>query len=239
MIIATLLGEEAGTNARIEIDRPAVEPRRRSCLQTTHLKSERPNRVSEFTRRRLAVTSGGPLLSPDVNQPVEKRPRRDDERFTPMDVAVFHRETDCAPTLNENVPCRTDQPFNIGLLPNFNAHPLAVATLVRLGARRPHCRTSAPIQQLELNACRVSGESHQPTERVDLPDEMPLCSPTDSGVARHLRDGVPRQRAETDMTPPACRRKRGFDAGMARADTIGPWLVSPRVASQMRDFCTD
>jgi hypothetical protein len=67
VIISTLLGEEAGTNARIEIDRPAVEPRRRARLQATHLKSEPPNRLSEFTRKRLAVTSRGPLLSPDVN----------------------------------------------------------------------------------------------------------------------------------------------------------------------------
>ena len=75
----------------------------------------------------------------------------------------------------------------------------AVDALVGLRARRPDRRAAAAIEQLELNAGRVDRAAHQPAERVDLANEMPLRRSADRRIARHVRDGVGRQRAEPDV----------------------------------------
>ena len=58
--------------------------------------------------------------------------------------------------------------------PSSVADPRRVAPLVGLRARRPDRGAAAAIEQLELDARRVDGQSHQAAERVDLADEMPL-----------------------------------------------------------------
>jgi hypothetical protein len=98
------------------------------------------------------------------------------------------------------------------------ADPVAVAALVRLGARRPHRGTAAAIEQLELDRGRVDGETHQATERVDLANEMSLRRAANRGIARHVRDGVARHRADRDVAAHPGRRPRGFDAGVSRPD---------------------
>ena len=94
-------------------------------------------------------------------------------------------------------------------------HPGAVAALVRLRARRPHRRTAAPVQQLELDAGGVDRASHQPAERVDLADQMALRRAADRRVARHVRDravdSVQIADARGPCAPPPTppRRRRG------------------------------
>ena len=58
----------------------AIEPRRRPGFRRPHSKSERLQRLGEIARRRLAGATGRMLLRPDVNQTVQKRAGRDDQR---------------------------------------------------------------------------------------------------------------------------------------------------------------
>ena len=88
----------------------------------------------------------------------------------------------------------------------------AVDLLVRLRARRPDRRAAAAIEQLELNARRVDRAAHQPAERIDLANEMALGRAADRRIARHVRDGVGRQRAEPDVRA----ETRGGVRGLAR-----------------------
>ena len=64
--------------------------------------------------------------------------------------------------------------------------PFAVKRLVRLGARRPHRRSAAAVEQLELNSGRVDAAAHQSAERIDLPDQMTLRRAADGRIARHV-----------------------------------------------------
>ena len=59
---------------------------------------------------------------------------------------------------------------------------------------------------------------HQAAERIDLPDEVALRGAADRGIARHVRDGRPRQRADRDRPAHARRRPRGLDTGVPGAD---------------------
>ena len=77
----------------------AVEPRRRAGLQPAPLEAERLQRLREIARRRLAGAAGRPLLRPDVDQPVEERAGRDDQRAAAEALAVFELEPADAPVL--------------------------------------------------------------------------------------------------------------------------------------------
>ena len=151
-------------------------------------------------------------------KPVEKRAGRDDERAARVRVAVLHREADDASVLDEDAPGSSDQPLDVRLGLERRLHPRAVHLLVGLRARRPHRRAAAAIEQLELNAGRVDRAAHQPAERVDLANEMTLCRAANRGIARHVRDGVGRQRAESDVRAEPRGRVRRLASGVAGAD---------------------
>ena len=118
---------------------------------------------------------------------------------------------------------------------------LAVDLLVRLRARRPDRRPAAAIEQLELNAGGVDRAAHQAAERVDLANEMALRRAADRGIARHVRDGVRRQRAEPDVRAETRRGVRRLAARVTRADhddveaLSGPYrLKSQHISRDLR-----
>ena len=160
----------------------------------------------------------GPLFAADVHQAVQERPRRDDQGAAAVRVAIFHRKTGDAPVLDEETAGPADQPLDVRLGVELSPHPPAVDRLVRLGARRPHRGAAAAVQQLELNARRVDRPSHQSAERVDLADEMSFRRATDRRIARHVRDGLARQRAEPDARAKPRRGMRRLAPRMPGAD---------------------
>ena len=196
----------------------AIEPRRRAGLQPAPLEAERLQRLGELARRRLAGAAGRMLLGADVDQAVQKRAGRDDERRARVRVAVLDREPGDAAVLDENPAGPADQPLDVRLGLERRADPRAVDLLVRLRARRPDRRPAAAIEQLELNAGRVDRAAHQAAERVDLADEMALRRAADRRIARHVRDRVGRQRAEPDARAEPRGRIRRLAAGVAGAD---------------------
>src|SRR5262245_19855991 len=119
------------------------------------------------------------LLRTDVNEAVQERPRRDDQRSTRVRAAVLEGESRDATVLDENATRATDQPLDVGLRVERGLHPSAVDRLVRLRARRPDRRSATAIEQLELDAGRIDGATHQAAERIDLPHEMTLGGAAD------------------------------------------------------------
>ena len=81
LVIAMFHVEQSRPHSVVEIDRPPREPRRRAGLQSAPREAKRLERFREIARRRLARSTGRPLLAPDVNQPVEERPGRDHQRI--------------------------------------------------------------------------------------------------------------------------------------------------------------
>ncbi len=219
-IVAALDGERArratcGSKSMLV----AIEPRRRAGLQPAPLEAERLQRLRQLARRRLAGAAGRVLLGADVDQAVQERAVVTTSAPARVRVAVFHRadrrrgraRRECGPAL----PISHSM---FGSASSARLDPRAVDLLVRLRARRPDRRTAAAIEQLELNAGRVDRAAHQAAERVDLADEMPLRRAADRRVARHVRDGVARQRAEADARAEPRRRVRRLAARVAGAD---------------------
>jgi hypothetical protein len=192
--------------------------RRRPRLQAAHREADAAQRLGEFARRRLARAARRPPLVADVHQTVQERAGRDHHRAAADGVAVFERQTGDASVLGEHPAGTPEEPRDVRLGRERVAHPGAIPALVGLRARRPHGGAAAPVEQPELDARGVDGEAHEPTERVDLPDQMPFCRAADRGIARHQRDRLGRERDEPDAAPEPRRRPGRFTAGVASAD---------------------
>src|SRR5204862_7525424 len=127
----------------------AIESRWSAGLQSAPVETERLERYGQLSRRRLVGATGRVLLRSDVNQSVEKRAGRDDERATVVCVAIFHCHSDHSIVLDQHAAGSADEPLDIRLGIQSGLHEAAVDLFVRLRARRPHRRTATPVEQLE------------------------------------------------------------------------------------------
>jgi hypothetical protein len=103
-------------------------------------------------------------------------------------------------------------------LTDYAPHPLSVSLFVCLCPWRPNGWSTASIQQFELNPGRINGLAHEATQRIDLADKVSLCGSADRRIARHVRHGVRRQGAHTNMTSHAGCGIGRFNSRMSGAD---------------------
>ena len=108
--------------------------------------------------------------------------------------------------LHEQILDRLRDDFKIGLRADGLLHMPAIELAVRLRARPLHGRPLGAVQHAELDARLVDHAAHQPVERIDLADEMPLAKTADRGIARHLADGFELMRDERRARAHARRR---------------------------------
>ena len=79
-------------------------------------------------------------------------------------------------------------------------------------------RAFPPVQQTKLDARPIRNPAHDPVQRIDLSNQMPLAQPADGRVARHHPDTSPTQRHQRRPRAHACRHMRGLRPGMPTAD---------------------
>ena len=103
------------------------------------------------------------------------------------------------------------------------ARPQPTAEYLRLSACARGDQTAGPaasIEKLELDSRRVDRATHQAAERVDLANEMAFRRSAHGRIARHVRDGLARQRAQTNAAPEPRGGVRGFHARMPAPMTM-------------------
>ncbi len=101
-----------------------------------------------------------------------------------------------------------DDAFDFGL----------IRPLVGLGPRAVHRGALAAIEQAKLDARGVNRPPHQPAERVDLADDLPLADAADRRIAAHLSDGIAIGRDERRPRPEPRSRERRLGPGMPGTD---------------------
>jgi hypothetical protein len=217
-LVAALERERAVFDMAAEIDRRAIETGWRARLQAAVFEPERFQRFSEFTRRRFSRPAGWTLLGADMHQTVEERAGGDDQRAAAVPIAVLHRQTADPTAVCENPPGPSEQPDDVWLGLEGAPHPLTINPLVRLRARRPHRRTAAAVQQLELDSGRIDRPPHQTAERVDLAHQVALRGTANRRIARHVRNCFSGQCAQADACADPGGGKRRFASGMPGAD---------------------
>ena len=203
---------------RTPIDRRAIEPRRRSGLETTQRKSSGLEGFRKPERGRLTHPARWPALFAEVDQPAEKCPRRDNDRASPNFGAITETDADYPITRSQQLIGLTLDHREVGGLADRGLHRCRIKFAVGLGARSAHRRTLAAIEHPELNAAGVSRPAHQAIERIDLTDQMAFAEPADRRIARHRADGSKLMGDKRRSRAHACRCGRGFTAGVAASD---------------------
>ena len=202
------------------------KPRRRAGLQPAPLEAEALQRLGELVRRRLAGAPGRPLLRPMWTRPLRNVPVVTTSAGSVKRSPFSSSRPMTRPPSTRMRPAFPKIQSMFGLALERALHPVAVAPLVRLRARRPDRRSAAPVQQLELDAGGVDGAPHQAAERVDLADQMPLRRAADRRIARHVRDGA------ADSVQIATRRP---SRAAAHAASTPAWPAPMTITSNASD----
>ena len=186
---------------------------------------------ARLLRRRFAGAARRPLLVADVDEAVQERARRDDERAArrPRSPSSNARPV-TRPLVDQDPAGAPEQPGDVGLGRERLAHPRAVRALVGLRARRPDRRPAAAIEQLELNAGGVdgAGPSGRRARRFRGPD-----GPWPSRRWPDCRASAPPSR------PTACTRPtRQPSRAAAHAASQPAWPAPMTTTSKVRDRAT-
>ncbi len=201
------------------IDGAAVEPRRRSGLETAQAESKPLQGLGKAKRRRLAYPARRDLLLADMNEAAEEGAGgQDDPPGRDCPAVAGHHTDRAAGAIEDEILRPAFGDVEIGLRRQEVLHRLAIELAVRLGPRSPYRRTLAAVQNPELDARAVGHPPHDTIEGVDLADQVPFREPADSGIAGHLADGGAPMGQKQGPGAQPCRGGRGLAAGMPAAD---------------------
>ena len=152
----------------IPVDGPAIQPGRRSCLQTPKSQPDGSKLLGKTVRWGLIVPAGGYAAIPDVYQSIEKSSGGQHGSRTAKDTSVIADHAGDAVVLQPKSMggCRYDR--QVRLRGDRCLHGLAVELAVCLGAGPAHCRSLAAIEDAELDAGGIGNAPHQPVGGVDL-----------------------------------------------------------------------
>ena len=93
----------------------------------------------------------------------------------------------------------------------------AIQLPVSLGTRPLDCRSLAPIEQPELDPCRVRETPHKAVQRIYFPHQMTLAESADGRVARHRSRVVRTHGDQRDLYTHPGGGRGSFQPGVARA----------------------
>ena len=205
------------------VDGAAIEPRRRAGLETCQSEAEPRECAADAGRRAFAGAATGCFHFAGVHQRLQEsagrehdgpgaidRRRRGRERRRsrgPLGVSSVEQIFDHLLPQRE-IRLLLDDPLHLGL----------IRLLIGLSPRAVHRRAFAAIEHAELNAGRVDRPPHQPAERVDLADDLPLADAADRRIATHLPDGVAIGGEQHGPRPNRAAATRGLGPGMPGAD---------------------
>ena len=122
-------------------------------------------------------------------------------------VAFDHQISDCL--LKE---------LQMGLVFQHAANGGLVQQAVCLRTGRTHGGPLAAVENAELDAGFVRGQSHGPTQCIHLLDQMPLADATDAGIAAHLPQRLDVVGQQQGAAPHARRGQGRFGPRMASTD---------------------
>ena len=211
------------------IDGSSIKPGRGSGLQPAHRKAEPIQRVRQTNGRRLhpvARELGAPgegasrrdLTLAAMDQALQKRPGGQNHGGGMQRLTVRGHHCGHSSVPKDQIFGGTLTDFQIASCFKSGLHLATVKSPVRLRPRPTHRRPFAPVEHAELDSGSVRHPAHQPVGRIDLPNEVTLADPTDSGIAGHFAQRRAlvgeQQRARSGARRCRCR----LAAGMASAN---------------------
>ena len=173
------------------VDGAPVEPGRRAGFEPAEREPGPLQGLGEADRRRIAHPPGRAAVLADMDRPAQERARRQHHGAGADGLAGIGHHAVRLPALPpRDVLDRGGDQVEPAPGGEQFPHRGAVERPVGLGARPPHRRPLAPVEDAELDPGAVDGAGHDPVERVDLAHQMALAEPADRRVAGHLADPV-------------------------------------------------
>ena len=168
--------------------------------------------------RRFAMAACRNAQVAPVDDAVQEGPGRQHHSAGAHGLSRLGLDADDAGAVDNQARSRPGHQGQIGGGGKLGLHGLAIEAAVDLGPRPLHRRTLGAVQHAELDSGHVSEAPHDAVQRVNLADQMALAQPADGRVAAHLADGVEPLGQQDGARARACRRRRGFTAGVPASD---------------------
>ena len=204
--------------ATAEVDRAAVQARRRAGLQAPLRQLELLQAHRQADGRRVARAAGLVVVQPDVDAPVQEGAGRQHHRPRPEGNAHLRDGAHHAVALQQQVVDGLLEQHQIGLVLQPAADGGLVQHAVGLRARSAHGGALAAVENAELDARLIGGQRHRAAQRVDLAHQVTLADAADAGVAAHLPQRLDVVRQQQRARAHAGGRQRRLGAGVAATD---------------------
>jgi hypothetical protein len=159
-----------------------------------------------------------------MQQPLHERTGAKHDGFAPIYIATegFHADHALSVIswvfLNEQLVGGLLQEGQAGL--RFEHPPDFTLVGVTIGLRSGavHGGPFATIEHVELQGGSIDGQSHGPTQGIDLADDLPFGHTANGRIAAHLGDAVEIAGKQSRFRPQPRSRHRSFRASVAAAD---------------------
>ncbi len=162
-----------------------------------------------------------------MDHPVEERPGRQNDRFSPENGSVDRPNPPGRPSGDDHLGDDALEKSQIrhNLEPSLHGQP--VDSFVALGPGRLDRSAPAAVEEPELDARLIGEKAHQASESIYLPDEMALGQAADGRIAGHLGDGLEVDGHERGPEAHGARCRGRFAAGMPGSDHDDVEIRSP------------
>ena len=202
----------------LEVDRAAVDARRRAGLEALKPQSQTAQRLGERLRRRHTVRAGLARILADNDAAAEEGARGDDNRLDRVAHADSgHDRRNRAVLLldGNDLVLHEEQVF----LPLERVlHIRSVFNSVGLRAQRMHGGTLSAVEHTVLNAGRIGRPRHLSTQCIDLSNEVSLGGAADGRIARHIAHSVQIDGKTRGFRTQTGTCERGLDARVTGSD---------------------
>ncbi|MDR9356858.1 hypothetical protein FEO99_05758 [Burkholderia multivorans] len=201
-----------------EIDRAAVDTRRRSGLQPALRQLQLLQARRQRHGGRVARATARIVVQTDVDLAVQECTGRQHDRARAEPDADLRDGADHAIALDHQVVDGLLEQPQIRLILEAATDRRLVQDAVRLGACRAYGRAFRRIQDPELDPRFVGGGRHRAAQRIDFLDQMALADAADRRIAAHLPERFDVVGQQQRLRAHSGGRQRGFRAGMTAAD---------------------
>jgi hypothetical protein len=190
------VGEGAGVRIAflsmhlVKVQGVSLEPGWSPGLEASQCKAELSEGVRESVARSLTNPSTGKVGRPDVNEPLHEGSCGDHNGPGANEGPLLIDKAGDSPIFHNQVLDTTLEEMETSLSLQDLVHGQMVVVFVTHGSCRSDGRALRGIQDPKLHRAPVRHAGHLAPQDINLPDELALAGPTDSGAAGHGSDRI-------------------------------------------------
>jgi hypothetical protein len=218
-----------------KVDRPSINSRWRSGLETAHLQAQGFQLFGKIHNRCIAgTTSRHGRIVANVNSPPQECACREDDRSGSYLIAVLGNHTANRISIEQKTVHGSLPDEEIVTLLEETSYGATVQTAIALGSRRPDGGPFGAVQHAKLNGGSIGCAPHYAPQDIHLLDHDPFRNAADRRIAGHLADGLERGGDKKDAATQPSSRACSLGSGVSASNhddvesfhrAYEPWTV--------------